>query len=802
MHILNTHKKFEILLAGLATHIYRWKYMVLGCAVLITAALASQMVNLEMDTRDESFFHSDDPALTSYNGFRDTFGQDDAFIIALRPRKGFSLEFFDALYRLHHELEDSIPHLDNISSLINGRIVRAEGDTLIVEELMEEPPRTDDELKRALFLMNRHPLYENLLISEDRSITSILIKSRAVITIAGDDLMEGFDEKTSGGVEPDRAYLSNEENVEITEAIHKVAAKYRNKDIDIYFTGVPAFVAEFQNAIGKDLGAIIPLSFIIIILFLTVLFRRITGVIYPLLIVFFSLVVSLGVMALIGTPITLATQILPLFLIVVGIGDSVHILTIFYRIFRETNDKREAIIQAVGYAGLPVVMTSLTTACGLLSFIWADVGSIAQLGLVAPIGVLLAMFYTLVLLPALIAIFPIKRTKPISKSKQPFVDRLFSAISRVTTRRPAVVILISAAIVICIGCNVSKVRFSHNAMTWFPENAPIRASTELLDKVNGGTVILEATIDSGAQNGLHDPVLLQRMDEAAALIPGLKVHDIQAAKAWSVADALKEINRALNEDNNQAYIVPDNRRMIAQEILLFESSGSDDLEDLMDGSRRIGRLSILAPFADAVLYKDYMEKVKSFLNDHFQDATVSLTGHMVLVVQVIENFITSMVKSYLFALLVITLLMMLMVGRVRIGLLSMVANVVPIIAIFGVMGILDIPVDMSTILVGSIVLGLVVDDTIHFLHHFRRAYDETSNVEAAVRETLFSTGRALVITSMVLCGGFSIYMISDLANNIRFGLLVSFAVLFALAADFFLMPALLSLVFGKESSAD
>ena len=168
-----------------------------------------------------------------------------------------------------------------------------------------------------------------------------------------------------------------------------------------------------------------------------------------------------------------------------------------------------------------------------------------------------------------------------------------------------------------------------------------------------------------------------------------------------------------------------------------------------------------------------------------------------------------MAKSYVIALVLITLLMILMVGKIRIGLLSMVANVVPIVIIFGIMGFLDIPLDMSTILVGSIVLGLVVDDTIHFLHHFRRAYDadkgadqiaiaQTERTERAVFETLNTTGRALVITSLVLCGGFFIYTTSFLLCNVRFGLLTGSAVLFALAADFFLIPALLTLVYGNK----
>lgn len=292
-----------------------------------------------------------------------------------------------------------------------------------------------------------------------------------------------------------------------------------------------------------------------------------------------------------------------------------------------------------------------------------------------------------------------------------------------------------------------------------------------------------------------------RPDEAAAFVPGLKVHDIKVGKAWSIADVLKEINRALHGDRDEAYTMPNKREMIAQELILFESSGSDDLEDFTDSTYQTGRLSTLGPFTDAILYKDYVEKVKDYLDKQFFNETVTLTGHIPLFVQMIKNFITSMAKSYVFALLVITLLMMLMIGRVRIGLMSMVANVVPIIVIFGVMGGCDIPLDMSTILIGSIVLGLVVDDTIHFLHHFRRAYEETSSVEAAVRETLHSTGRALVITSLILCGGFFIYMTSYLVNNIRFGLLTGCAVLFALATDFFLVPALLSLAYGKRISA-
>ena len=792
------HKKFEELFARSTLWVIKRKYLVLAGLLLFTLALASQMPHLKIDTRDESFFHADDPTLIAYNHFRDTFGQDDMFIVALKPAHGFSLPFFDTLYRLHHELADTVPYLDDINSLVNGRITRARGDTLVVEDLMSRPPRSPEDLRRVLASIDHFPMYENLLVSPDRTLTTILIKARAVLTPSGDDVLEGFESSGTPAAENGAIYLSNEQNVEIYHAIRRVCETYAGPDLSIYYGGTPAFVAEIQQGIEKDLGSMIPLSFGIIVFFLTLLFRRVSGVVYPLLVVFLSLSASMGFMALAGIPITNAIQILPMFLLVVGIGDSVHILTVFYRNYRALGDRQQAMVQAVSYAGLPVLMTSVTTACGLLSFIWADIAIIAQLGYIAPVGVMLAFMYTVLLLPALVCTFPLKRAKPLPPGSRPAVDRMFDAITAVTTRRPLRVLAV-ATLVMALGVHYAlMVRFSHNAMTWFPETSVVRQSTRLLDRVNGGTVMLEVIVDSGRDEGLLRPDLMHRLNRAMDDIAALEQHGIRAGKVWSLADVVKEINRALHADRRTAYAVPGSRQAIAQELLLFESSGSDDLEDLTDSGYRQARLSILAPFTDSVLYKDYVDVVVAYLARQFPGETVWLTGHMSLFVQITKHFLTSMAKSYLFALVVITFMMVLMIGRVRIGLLSMVANVAPIVLVFGIMGLGSIPVDMATILIGSIVLGLVVDDTIHFLHHFRRAYDETGDVADAVNETLNATGRALIITSLVLCGGFFIYMTSYLTSNARFGLLAGCGILFALAADFFIVPAMLALIYKTQ----
>jgi len=789
-------KKLEQWFARLTIFVYHRKILTVGIVLLLTALLSAQITKLRFDTRDESFFHADDPTLVAYNAFRDTFGQDDIFIIAMRPETGMDLDFFTVLQELHEKLESDVPYLDDIQSLVNGRIVRAEADTLFVEKLIGKKPTTKRDVNHILDLIDRYPLYENLIISEDRSTACIILKAKAVIE-DNRDILTGFDPETDQFADGNPIYLSNAQNVEMVQEIRTIIAEYEDRGIDFYLSGTPVFVTDIQKAIEKDLGLMVPLSILIIVFFLAVLFRRVSGVVFPLLTVFLSLFACLGIMACMDIPITNVIQILPTFLIVVGIADSVHILTRFYRELRASGDKQSAVVRAVSFSGLPVLMTSVTTACGLLSFVWADVASVAQLGKVAPIGVLLAFIYTIFLLPALIAIFPI-RQKAAKATVGHFADGVFAVIARCTCRYPWQVALIFGIFMCAAVYYAVSVKLSHNAMTWFPESAPVRIATEYVNDVNGGSIMLEVTVDSGRPNGIYEPKLVSRLDKSASFISQMRINDIQAGKVWSIADVIKEINRALHNDKDEAYRIPDHRQTIAQELILFESSGSDDLEDFADSTFQTARLSILAPFGDSVLYKDYVDAVRAYLSNLYPDLHVGLTGHISLFVQITKHFITSMIKSYSIALLVITGLMVIMLGRIRIGLMSMAANVIPILCIFGLMGALNIPLDMSTILIGSIVLGLVVDDTIHFLHHFRTSFEKTNDVETAVFETLSATGRALIITSLVLAGGFYIYSASYLESNVRFGLLSGTSVLFALAADFFMVPALLKIAYSKR----
>ena len=308
-------------------------------------------------------------------------------------------------------------------------------------------------------------------------------------------------------------------------------------------------------------------------------------------------------------------------------------------------------------------------------------------------------------------------------------------------------------------------------------------------------------IDLGQENGLYEPAVMNNIealtryledyrDESGALIVG---------KTTSIVDVLQEIHQALNENRHEFYAIPQDRELIAQELLLFENSGSDDLEKLVDTQFSMARLSARVINKDAAEYVAFVADIEKQADRLFGGGvSVTVTGILKLFTQTVDLLIKSLTESYLIAGVVITVLMMLMLGSFRIGLLSMIPNLAPIIITLGVMGWFDFPLDMFTLLIGSIAIGLAVDDTIHFMHNFQRYYERMGNAREAVHETLRTTGLAMLFTTLVLCSGFLVFMFGDMQSTFNFGFLASFALATAFLADVTLAPALMMLVTRRE----
>ncbi len=801
----NVRNTVEIWFASFARIIYRNRIKTLLIMAVLIAAITTQLPKLTIDISMEGFLHKTDPTLIEYNDFRDQFGRDEVIIVAIRSPEVFEGGFLEKLRRLHQDLEENVPYVEDITSLINARNTRGEKDELIVEDLLENWPETPEEIVSIRDRTLDNPLYENLLISEDGTMTTIVIKTQTHSSAGGDtDVLEGFEDSedlglTNSGTPDEKKYLTDEENSEVVLTVDKIAKKYKSVDFEIYIAGMPSVTHFIKQSMIKDVRRFLLLSFVTIAILLFIMFRRVTGVVLPLLIVVLSLVSTIGLMAAFKTPIKLPTQILPSFILAVSVGYSVHILAMFYQSFLKSGSREEAIAYSIGHSGLAVVMTAATTAGGLFSFSTSEVAPIADLGIFAGTGVLLAMVYTIILLPALLAVIPVRTLKTRKdKSRDRTIERLLEKVGLIATGHPYKILVISTVIMVLSIVGAMKIHFSHDVLKWLPKENSSRIATETIDKELRGSVNMAIIIDTGKENGLYDPGLLNRMEETAAYLETLEAGKVFAGKAWSLTTILKETNRALHENRQEFYAIPQNRNLIAQELLLFENSGSDDMEDFTDSQFSKACLMVKLPFLDIVAYTEFFEKVNDYLREMYPDVKITVTGMSAIMFRTVNNAIASMGKSYLYALGVITILMIILIGRVRIGLLSMIPNLAPIIATLGVMGWFAIPMNLFTMLVGNIAIGLAVDDTIHFMHNFRRYFEESGDAKAAVMETLHTTGRAMLITSCVLSIGFFIFMFATMNNLIQFGFLTGLVIILALFADYFIAPALMVIVNRPE----
>ncbi|HIF97876.1 MAG TPA: hypothetical protein EYQ54_12765 [Myxococcales bacterium] len=773
----------------------RWFFVPL--VLLFAGSLSSQAPKIQIDTSAESFLRDDDPGKILYDDFRDQFGRGEVLIAAVRTRDALAPDFLAKLRDFHQALEEEVPHLHEVRSLINARVTRGEGDELIVEELLEEWPGSPEEWMHLRKYVQANSLYRNLLISEDARLTTVSVESNAYSSadldpIAVEDAFESESE--------DAAFLSGAENAQVVSATRAVVERFTGENFEIRLSGEPALQADIASAIQSDMVRFVAGMVMIIALLLFLLFRRISGILLPLVVVGPAVSGTIGCMAIAGEYLSAPSQILPSLLLAVGIGAAVHILTIFFQNFDAGETREDAIAHAMGHSGLPVCMTSITTAGGLLSFVTAEIDPVAVIGIFAPIGIGLALIYCLILLPALLAIVPLKslpghtpQTRGPRGSGR--IGDTLVTIGDFSIRHAHGSVVVTFLVIAISLVGASQIRFGHDIMGWLPETHPIRIATALFDEELNGSMVLEIVADTETENGVQTASFLNALEavQGEILDPNHEM-EMKAGKVLSIVDVVKEINQALNANDPNAYRIPTEKNLIAQEILLFENSGADDLERLVDSQFQMARVSIRVPYLDPVLYVNYIEETIKLFEDRFGPAVfVQATGFLPVMSMTINALIASMTQSYILALLIITPLMILLIGSLRIGLVSMIPNLTPIIITLGIMGWWGIVIDGFTLMIGGIAIGLAVDDTIHYMHNFRRSFLRNGDIRLANEETLRTTGHALLVTSMVLSAGFYIFTFAEMNNIYYFGLLTSITIANAFLIDLLVSPALMAL---------
>jgi len=784
---------------------HRWWVLIITLS--LTLATLPQIRNGWLDVSTESFLPKHDPAIVDYYQFREDFNFTPSSTLTIETKDTiFTLENLAKLKAVHDAIEDRVPNIDDIVSLVSIRHTRGENDSLLADDLIELWPQTEEEMPAFRELVMSNPNYVGGVISYNSQFTSIAIQPNLYTSVgsdSGDDLMDGFDdEDSSNGEEIKLDYLSPDEETAFADAIFKIQEEFSSDDFKIYVAGGANMNLKLSRDMEDSTKIGTQIGMLLILLLLTILFRRVSGVVLPIIIVILSLLVTLALWPAMGYAYNGNIRIIPTFILAVGIADAVHILSIFYKLYDNGQSKHDAIINAMKQTSIAVLMTTITTAAGLLSFLASDMIPTKTLGIFGAIGVVMAFIFTLTVIPTLLAIFPIKRKQKngeeTSGKMLGAIDHFIESCGEFGINHAKTIVATSAALSVVALIGISFVTFKHNPIRWYPEGAELPRTIDLIDEHFDGSMTMQVLLDTQKENALYEPSVLRALEELENTIEEYQYNDLDAREAISILSVVKETHKALNSNNDDFFVIPDERETVAQELLLFENSGVDDIDDFTDTTFRHARINTQMKWGDVLNYSHYIdtlhEKIDQILIKHkMEDAEVSIVGLLPIFGKAINALLWGTMQSYLLAFIFVGLLMYMLMGNLRNGLLAFSPNILPILFIVGIMGWLNIPLNMMTSTIGCIIIGISVDDTIHFMHHFRRYANKSDDIHLVIHNTLHTCGRAITFTSIVLIGGFIVNALGEFVTSKQFAYLTSLAILFALIANLVLAPALMSL---------
>jgi predicted RND superfamily exporter protein len=800
-------RKVEKYLGAFGIKIIRFRYILLFLIVLAVGFLSIYIPKINIATSLESSFKGHNQAIQDYQKFRDLFGRDDKIVLLIKSEDIFSVHFLDRLKKFHEDLENTLPLLSEVNSLINARYIEGKNGTLQVNDFLENLPQTKEQAQILREKALVYPLFRNSYITQNGDSMIMIIKTQAVSALTDD----GSKIKNYGRGVADEDLSDNQaaksisqvENIAILGIMETVIKQYNTDNFRIIFSGTPAYQFHVEPIIRKNMITMSLMVLMLTFFFMAILFGRVSGIFLPQFVVIMGLGATLGLMALAEVPFTLTSSMLPSILLSVGLTAPIHFMVVFFK-YQKRIGRMRAIIRTLGHSGLPIIMTSLTTIVGLLSFSFTEIAPIAHLGIFAAIGIAICLVLTLVFLPALLSILKILPGKEREMLYETSIyNRMLTWMGRTGIHHAHDIYILSFIAFIIILPGFFKFNFSHNMLHYFSEDDPFIEQTILIEDETSGFRALEVVIDTGKEKGILDHAFLNNLEELEDF--ALDQNGISGrpytGNIISILDIVKKTNQTWHGDDPGHHTIPQDDYLIERQLTEFKQAEPDYLKNYTDQDFRLARFTAMMYWKDAALDVLFVKKLENFASRLFgKDVKVVVTGAVSINSKVIDSMMGNLATGYFLAFFIIALFMIIAVGDVKLGLVAMIPNMYPIIAGLGLMGLLDIPLNTYNLIGGSIVIGVAVDDTIHFFHNFRNYYIKTGDVEIAVNETLRSAGRALITTTLILVCCFWLRLFSPLKVISDFGLIMGFSLLVAFLADVMLAPALLNAFYGGSNT--
>jgi len=755
--------------------ILKWRYLVILLSLALVVAVGSGAPNLLPFSNDyRVFFSKDNPQLNAFENLQDTYTKDDNVMFVISPKNGnvFVPENLKAIKAITEEAWQ-IPHSIRVDSITNFQHTYAEEDDLIVDDLVLEPASMNTEsLNYAKQVALKEPALAARLISPDSAHTGVNV----TVQLPGKNKMK--------------------ENPQTVAYARKMLAEAKVKypEIDFRLAGMVMMNNAFPEASKADGQTLIPMAFGIIAIVLLLLLKGFSGTVATIILVICSIIIGMGAGGHLGIKLTPPSASAPIIILTIAIAGAVHLLVTMLQEIHKGMSKHDAIVESMRVNFMPIFLTAITTALGFLSLNSSDAPPFGDLGNMSTFGVLGAFVLTVTFLPAIMFILPIHAKHFIAGTG--VMDKLGDF---VVEKRKTLLISLSTGVIIFISL-IPLNDLNDVFVNYFDESIEFRRDTDFTTENLTGTYTIAYSLNSGEKEGVSRPAFLEQVEKFANWY---ETQD-EVLHVSSITDTFKRLNKNMHGDDNAYYKTPDNKELGAQYLLLYEMSlpYGLDLNNQIDVAKQSTKVQVILK----TISSNELLALEQRANDWMQKNTPNLTTEgaspSIMFAHIGKRNIISMLTGTTAALVLISVVLIIALKSFKYGLISLIPNLFPAGVSFGIWGLVVGEVGLALSIVTAMTLGIVVDDTIHFMSKYIRARKEKGlDTQQAVRYAFKNVGVALWVTSAVLISGFMILAQSNFELNSGMGLMTSIIIAVALILDFLLLPPLLMAIDSDKKTA-
>ncbi len=744
----------------------RWRWLVLLLTLVWVFAAASGARFLSFTNDYRIFFGAENPLLQAFETLQNTYNKNDNVLFVISPGSGdvFQPEVLSIVEELT-EAAWQTPYSIRVDSITNFQHTYAELDDLVVENLVEDAATLRrEEIERIKSVALNEPNLVNRIVSPSGHVTAVNVTVH-------------LPEKDKQAEVP-----------EVVSFARELAANFEAKypQVGIRLTGIAMMNNAFPEAAQSDVKTLVPLMFLVIILLVGFSIRIISGTIATLLVIILAIVSALGLTGMLGIKLSPPSTISPTVIMTIAVAHCVHILTNFLQSMRASGDKRQAMVESLRINMQPVFITSLTTAIGFLSMNFSDAPPFRDLGNIVALGVITGYLLSITFLPALMMVLPVRLPHSATRGWQA-MEQLGDFV--VEQRRP----LMWGMLLLVVGlvAFIPKNQLNDEFVKYFDESIQFRVDTDYTTDNLTGMYEISYSLGAAESGGISEPDYLNTLEDFAEWYR----QQPNVLHVSTFTDVMKRINKNMHNNDSDWYRIPDQRDLAAQYLLLYEMSlpFGLDLNNQINVDKSATRLQVNLKSVSSNELLELEQRAQAWLQ---QNAPESMQAHgagpTIMFANIGYRNIRSMLQGTVIALVLISLILIVALRSLKIGLLSLVPNLIPAAMAFGIWGLLVGQVGLSLSVVVGMTLGIVVDDTVHFLSKYLRARREKGlSSPDAVRYAFSTVGMALWVTSVALVAGFLVLSLSAFELNSGMGLLTAMTITLALIADFLLLPPLL-----------